>query len=683
MRTLFQNRAYQISKILTLVLILGAVFFAPEAFTQTYNLKIKLVDELGAPLTSATPPTLSVENCSATAPQIAATRSLGEGIYELAIVVDGSDKNCDLRVTANQYLWSTVLPSSDLSSYQDRTNFPITLYYRTRITVKDELGNPVTDAVVHHAGFSPTRASGGIYYFTTSGSGALLIERTGYITESGSANTQLQNLEGGTSSSATIVESSGTALCANGNLVTAGTSITCARLSPSFTVTVKNPNNESLNDSTVRVFTDIARSTVANDLSTGGSADAQKTTDAFGNVSFALTATRYYVRVERLSYNDVNLVVDITNSVTKTETVIMPNAGVNIVSPGRSQAVVSPVSLPADKVSQALLTVNIYDGTGAALGRRNITVTSTRGEDTVTPSSALTNTQGTVQLAITSSKSGYSVYSVYSDETLLSTFPSVNFTVSAADLNSTVPSPSESKVEASVSPVASNGAAQVTVTIKNAGGVVLANKSVTLTSTRSADDTITPATGITNAEGKAIFNIKSSKSGTSVISITSEGVNLNEMAVITFSPAGKFSQGDLLKSSDNPAVYYYGADGKRHAFPNERVYKSWYADFSEVVTVSSADLASITLGSNITYRPGVKMIKLQTVPKVYAVARGGVLRWVQTEEVARSLYGADWNKKIDDVSDALFTDYEEGAPIATASDFNPDAEKASETKPSN
>ncbi|HTM69246.1 MAG TPA: hypothetical protein VL426_08235, partial [Candidatus Binatia bacterium] len=48
------------------------------------------------------------------------------------------------------------------------------------------------------------------------------------------------------------------------------------------------------------------------------------------------------------------------------------------------------------------------------------------------------------------------------------------------------------------------------------------------------------------------------------------------------------SPGDLIKiacpagsSASHPcrAVYYFGADAKRHAFPNDRAYFTWYADF--------------------------------------------------------------------------------------------------------
>lgn len=119
------------------------------------------------------------------------------------------------------------------------------------------------------------------------------------------------------------------------------------------------------------------------------------------------------------------------------------------------------------------------------------------------------------------------------------------------------------------------------------------------------------------------------------------------------------------------AVYYYGADLKRHAFTNERVYFTWYADFSGVRTVTQSAMSSISLGSNATYRPGVRMVKFISLPKVYAVSRNGLLRWVTSEATATSLYGTLWNQKIDDISDAFFTNYQFGADITSSGDYNP------------
>jgi len=93
-----------------------------------------------------------------------------------------------------------------------------------------------------------------------------------------------------------------------------------------------------------------------------------------------------------------------------------------------------------------------------------------------------------------------------------------------------------------------------------------------------------------------------------------------------------------------------------------------------VKTVSSTFLSSLPLGKNVTYRPGVKMVKFQTLNTVYAVAKGGVLRAIASEAVAISLYGATWNKQIDDISDAFFLNYSFGADINAAADYNVSAE---------
>lgn len=118
------------------------------------------------------------------------------------------------------------------------------------------------------------------------------------------------------------------------------------------------------------------------------------------------------------------------------------------------------------------------------------------------------------------------------------------------------------------------------------------------------------------------------------------------------------------------AVYDVGGDGKRHAFPNDKVYFTWHADFSGVQTVSAATLAAIPLGQNVTYRPGSKLVKFTTLDKVYAVALGGTLRWVTTEDVAQGIYGPTWNKDVDDIPDTFFSDYQMGADISSATGYS-------------
>jgi len=126
--------------------------------------------------------------------------------------------------------------------------------------------------------------------------------------------------------------------------------------------------------------------------------------------------------------------------------------------------------------------------------------------------------------------------------------------------------------------------------------------------------------------------------------------------------------GDVIKGTTLSTVYYYGSDGSRYAFPNEKTYFSWYSDFSGVETISDSDLAAITLAGNIVYRPGSHWIKIQSDPKTYAVTTEGTIRWIETEDVAVGLAGADWNAFIDDVSDTFFVDYTVGTSLMTADD---------------
>lgn len=153
------------------------------------------------------------------------------------------------------------------------------------------------------------------------------------------------------------------------------------------------------------------------------------------------------------------------------------------------------------------------------------------------------------------------------------------------------------------------------------------------------------------------------------------------MGAAAFVPAASavtLESGDLIKAS-GPAVYFYAADGKRYTFPTESTYFSWYPDFSGVTTITDNELADISLAGNVVVRPGTYLVKINTVPKVYAVAPEGMLRHVDSEASAATLYGTDWNTKIIDIPDGFWpnytdtndaldgTEYPEGALVKYAS----------------
>jgi hypothetical protein len=151
------------------------------------------------------------------------------------------------------------------------------------------------------------------------------------------------------------------------------------------------------------------------------------------------------------------------------------------------------------------------------------------------------------------------------------------------------------------------------------------------------------------------------------LSTVLSSVGVGAFAAPSVASAATLMNGDLIKAS-GPAVYYYAGDSKRYVFANETTYRTWFADFSTVKTISDAELAAIQIGGNVTIRPGTKLVKITTDPKVYAVTRGGVLHWVESEAVATALFGSDWAHRVVDVPDAFFVNYSvpTGGSISTA-----------------
>ncbi|MEI7741450.1 MAG: hypothetical protein WCJ29_03005 [bacterium] len=136
---------------------------------------------------------------------------------------------------------------------------------------------------------------------------------------------------------------------------------------------------------------------------------------------------------------------------------------------------------------------------------------------------------------------------------------------------------------------------------------------------------------------------------------------------LALSPLGP---GSLVRGVSRSAVYYVGPGNGRYVFLDSTTYNTWYDDFSRVMTISDAELATMQLRGNVGYRPGSRLIRTRYDPKVYAVSADKKLRWIQNEATARALYGNDWNMYVDTIPEAFFAMYRIGDPIYQASDFN-------------
>ena len=120
------------------------------------------------------------------------------------------------------------------------------------------------------------------------------------------------------------------------------------------------------------------------------------------------------------------------------------------------------------------------------------------------------------------------------------------------------------------------------------------------------------------------------------------------------------------------AVYYYGNDGKRHVFPNESVFYTWYSNFNDVVNVSQDFMSSLTIGKNVTYRPGSVVVKFDSSSKVYAISADHTLHHYTTLSLLKSDYGSNWTNVLAKVPDALYSNYTIGTEIDNVRDYDRD-----------
>lgn len=134
--------------------------------------------------------------------------------------------------------------------------------------------------------------------------------------------------------------------------------------------------------------------------------------------------------------------------------------------------------------------------------------------------------------------------------------------------------------------------------------------------------------------------------------------------------ASAANPGDRIRGTSFSTVYYYGYDGARYAFPNEKTHNTWFNDFNGVQTISDSALENITLGGNVVYRPGSRWIKITSAAETYAVARDGMIHWIESESVASDLAGSAWNTMIDDVADVFFANYMEGMSLSSPMTWN-------------
>lgn len=104
--------------------------------------------------------------------------------------------------------------------------------------------------------------------------------------------------------------------------------------------------------------------------------------------------------------------------------------------------------------------------------------------------------------------------------------------------------------------------------------------------------------------------------------------------------------------------------GEKLVFPNAKLYKTWFPDFSHVRKFSDTALENAEPAGQMLPAPG-SLIKRPNDPKVYVATMGRLLRHIENESVARLWFGPSWTKQIFVLGDGPFYEYQFGPQITT------------------
>jgi adhesin/invasin len=417
-------------------------------------------------------------------------------------------------------------------------------------------------------------------------------------------------------------------------------------------------------------------------------------TDGNGQAFFVITGTTIGQSVLAATVNGTTL-----NKVTLDFVQVPPD-------PSASQVSVYPTSLLLNTGNPAIMTVHLVDQFGNLVTNYPVDFvlkSAPAGMNvTVLPAmTVLSDAQGVATFTITADALG--TFDVGASANGQGIGASVAITVQTLHQGN-----SNITVSPNTQPADGTSIVLLTVSAKDAQGAPIVGQPIVLNG--GGQGVTVSGSNITDVNGDAIYKITSTNAGTVSFTAQMGSTLFSQTANVTFTSTGQSGQiggsgssagssgggggnfsvspapvvptpqvlgahtGELVKIASNTAVYFVATDGKRHAFPNEKVYFTWYQNFDDVVTISDAEMASIPLGSNVTYRPGTRMVKFESLANVYVVGKGGELRWVTSEALAASLYGANWAKMVDDVSDAFYVNYHFGADVTDITGFNPAAE---------
>jgi hypothetical protein len=276
----------------------------------------------------------------------------------------------------------------------------------------------------------------------------------------------------------------------------------------------------------------------------------------------------------------------------------------------------------------------------------------------------------------------------------------------AAALNDATVSATKTDFSASPTYAKADGVSEITAIVyaKNESGVPLADKNVEFTVNSDSGFYSLLKTEVTNDAGLAYLHLTRDNFDKFTVSARVDGADLNYPLTVYFTATGATppvalmdangggGYGSLFKESGKSTIYYYGMDEKKHVFPTQAIYLSWYQNWTGINSLSHETATAIPLGANVTPKPLTSLIQFVSADtpfqildnKVYAIDAWDVspfmedplgawhLRWLKSADAAAAIYGANWEGKIVPVPEIFRDNYPSalGAEINSASDYS-------------
>ena len=272
--------------------------------------------------------------------------------------------------------------------------------------------------------------------------------------------------------------------------------------------------------------------------------------------------------------------------------------GAAAVSATRSSVNDSPASVTANGTSSSTVTVTLLDAYNNPVSGKSVSLSDGPANSTISSPSGTSNSSGVVTFTVTDTTAESATYTATDTSDGLTIADTAVVTFTAGSVSKSV-----STVNQSPSSVPADGAttSTITVTLEDANGNAVPNKTVTL-SQGAGLSTISAPSGVSNASGVVTFTVKDThaQSVTYTATDTTDTIAITDTAtVIFYGPASKTLSSVNQSPSSVPAdgattstITVTLEDANGNAVPNKTVTLSQGAGLSTISAPSGVSNAS-------------------------------------------------------------------------------------------